>query len=153
MSPERRDHLQTLERGLAVITAFAGRGPLLTVAELCDLTGLSKPTIRRIALTLESLGYAQASEGRYALTPKVLSLGYAYLSSVRLTDVARPVMEELTDRLGVGTSLAALDGRTGKLELRGAATAVVELARREVLDLQQLRAAASDQVRLMLASD
>lgn len=111
MSPERRDHLQTLERGLAVITAFAGRGPLLTVAELCDLTGLSKPTIRRIALTLESLGYAQASEGRYALTPKVLSLGYAYLSSVRLTDVARPVMEELTDRLGVGTSLAALDGR------------------------------------------
>lgn len=111
MSDERRDHLQTLERGLAVISAFAGRGPLLSVAELAELTELSKPTIRRIALTLERLGYARTSDGRFALTPKVLGLGYAYLSSVRLTDVARPVMEELTDELKVGTSLAALDGR------------------------------------------
>ncbi|MFF0144135.1 IclR family transcriptional regulator [Amycolatopsis sulphurea] len=107
---ERRDHLQTLERGLQVIAAFSGRGPLLGLSELASATGLSKPIVRRIMLTLERLGYARTSDGRFGLTPKVLALGYAYLSSVRLTDVARPLMEELTDKLGVGTSLAALDG-------------------------------------------
>ncbi|MFE7445130.1 IclR family transcriptional regulator C-terminal domain-containing protein [Streptomyces chartreusis] len=111
MDHERRDHLQTLERGLAVIAVFSGRGPWLALSELTALTGLSKPIVRRIMLTLERLGYARVSDGRFALTPKVLALGYAYLSSVRLTDVARPLMEELTDRLGVGTSLAALDGQ------------------------------------------
>ena len=108
---ERRDHLQTLERGLSVIAAFAGRGPVLGLAELAAITGLSKPIVRRILLTLERLGYARATDSRFALTPKVLGLGYAYLSSVRLTDVARPVMEEITDKLGLGTSLAALDGK------------------------------------------
>jgi IclR family pca regulon transcriptional regulator len=111
VTDERRDHLQTLERGMAVIAAFAGRGPQLSLGELAELTGLSKPIVRRIVLTLERLGYARAAGGRFALTPKVLALGYAYLSSVRLTDVARPLMEELTDKLGVGTALAALDGK------------------------------------------
>jgi IclR family transcriptional regulator, pca regulon regulatory protein len=110
VTDERRDHLQTLERGLAVIAAFAGRGPVLSLGELAELTGLGKPIVRRIMLTLERLGYARATAGRFALTPKVLALGYAYLSSVRLTDAARPLMEELTDKLGVGTALAALDG-------------------------------------------
>lgn len=110
MTDERRDHLQTLERGLAVIIAFSGRGPLLSLSELSELTGLSKPIVRRIMLTLERLGYARADAGRFTLTPKVLALGNAYLSSVRLAEVARPVMEQLTDKLGIGTSLAALDG-------------------------------------------
>ncbi|MCG7207435.1 IclR family transcriptional regulator domain-containing protein [Streptomyces arenae] len=110
MTDERRDHLQTLERGLSVIAAFTGSEPLMGLAELGALTGLSKPIVRRILLTLERLGYARSTGGRFALTPKVLELGYAYLSSVRLTDTARPLMEELTSQLGVGTSLAALDG-------------------------------------------
>lgn len=110
MTDERRDHLQTLERGLAVVAAFSGRGPLLGLGELATLTGLSKPIVRRILLTLERLGYARSAGARFALTPKVLTLGYAYLSSVRLTDVARPLMEQLTDDVGVGTALAALDG-------------------------------------------
>ena len=110
MPDDRRDHLQTLERGLAVIGAFSGRGPSLGLSELTEVTGLSKPIVRRILLTLERLGYARVDAGRFALTPKVLALGYAYLSSVRLTDVARPLMERLTDTLGIGISLAALDG-------------------------------------------
>jgi IclR family pca regulon transcriptional regulator len=107
---ERRDHLQTLERGLVVIAAYTGREPWLGTGELAAATGLSKPIVRRIMLTLERLGYARSKDTRFALTPKVLALGYAYLSSVRLTDVARPLMEELTDETGVGTSLASLDG-------------------------------------------
>lgn len=110
MTDERRDHLQTLERGLAVIAAFADRGPLLGLTELAETTGLSKPVVRRIVLTLERMGYARLSDGQYGLTPKVLTLGYAYLSSVHLTDVARPLMERFTEEHGVGTSLVALDG-------------------------------------------
>lgn len=107
---ERRDYLQTLERGLSVLVAFSAAGPWMTLGELAAETGLTKPTVRRVLLTLERLGYSRSDKNRYALTPKVLGLGYAYLSSLNLTDIAQPLMEALTDRLGLGTSLAALDG-------------------------------------------
>jgi IclR family pca regulon transcriptional regulator len=107
---ERRDYLQTLERGLAVIVAFSNAGPLMSLGELATATGLTKPTVRRVLLTLERLGYARSEDSRYALTPRVLGLGYAYLSSLNLTEIAQPLMEALTDHLGLGTSLATLDG-------------------------------------------
>lgn len=107
---QRRDHLQTLERGLSVVLAFTGAGPWLTLGDVASRTGLTKPTVRRVLLTLEALGYARSDGQRFALSPRVLRLGHAYLSSVRLTDVAQPLMELLTDRLGLGSSLAALDG-------------------------------------------
>ena len=107
---DRRDHLQTLERGLAVITAFTGRGSRLSISEIAAATDLPRPVVRRILLTLERLGYARSEGSRHALTPRVLSLGYAYLSALDITEVAQPLMESLTDELDVGTSLAALDG-------------------------------------------
>jgi IclR family transcriptional regulator, pca regulon regulatory protein len=109
---ERRDHLQTLERGLAVLVAFAGAdGPWMSASELAGATSLSVSTVRRVLLTLERLGYARSESNRYALTPKVLGIGYAYLSSVNLIETAHPLMETLTEKTGVGTSLATLDGR------------------------------------------
>lgn len=107
---DRRNHLQTLERGLAVLVAFSEAGPWLSLGQLAERTGLTKPTVRRIVLTLERLGYARSEDNRHALTPKVLGLGYAYLSSLDLTAVAQPLMEGLTDRVALGTSLAVLDG-------------------------------------------
>ncbi|MFZ2238228.1 MAG: IclR family transcriptional regulator C-terminal domain-containing protein [Gordonia amarae] len=107
----RRDHLQTLERGLVVISAFShAPTPWLTASDLARSTGLSVPTVRRIMLTLERLGYARGSANRFALTPKVLGLGYAYLASVNLTGAAHPHMEALSGELAMGTSLATLDG-------------------------------------------
>lgn len=111
MSDEQnRDHVQSIERCLAVIEAFTGRAGGLSFSELASATGLSKPTVRRILLTLEALGYARSVESRFSLTPKVLGLGYAYLSSLNLTDVAYPLMEALTDQLRESTALSALDG-------------------------------------------
>jgi IclR family transcriptional regulator, pca regulon regulatory protein len=107
---ERRDHLQTLERGLSVLVAFSDAGPLMTLGDLATATGLTKPTVRRILLTLERLGYARSDANRYALTPKVLALGYAYLSSLNLPVVAQPHMAALSDEIGLDTTLAALDG-------------------------------------------
>jgi IclR family transcriptional regulator, pca regulon regulatory protein len=107
---ERRDHLQTLERGLAVLMAFSHAGPRLTVSEAARLASVPVPTVRRILLTLEHLGYVRGEANRFSLTPKVLAIGYSYLSSVNLTGVAHPLMESLTDRIGLSTSLATLDG-------------------------------------------
>ncbi|MFF2525373.1 IclR family transcriptional regulator domain-containing protein [Streptomyces liangshanensis] len=108
--PERRDHLQTLERGLMTLLAFADREPWLTLGDLSAATGLTKPTVRRVMMTLESMGFARSDTNRYALTPRVLRLGYAYLSSIDLPRLAQPVMESLTDRLRFSASLGALDG-------------------------------------------
>jgi IclR family transcriptional regulator, pca regulon regulatory protein len=107
---DRRDRLQTLERGLEVLVAFADRGPWLTLGELVTATGLTKPTIRRVLLTLEAMGYARIADNRYALTPRVLRLGYAYLSSVDLPRLAQPIMESLTGRCQLSSSLGAMDG-------------------------------------------
>jgi IclR family transcriptional regulator, pca regulon regulatory protein len=105
-----RDHIQSIERCLSVIVAFTHAKSHLSFVELSKATGLSKPTVRRILLTLERLGYAQSVGSHFALTPKVLNLGYAYLSSLNLTEASQPLMEALTDQLGESTALAALDG-------------------------------------------
>jgi IclR family pca regulon transcriptional regulator len=107
---DQKDYVQSLERGLSVILAFSDHHPQLTLAEVAELTGLSRPTVRRLLLTLEQLGYVR-SEGRsFSLTPHVLALGYAYLSSLNLTQVAQPYMEEVTKLTGQTCSLSALDG-------------------------------------------
>ena len=65
----------------------------MTLAEVASATGLARPTARRILLTLAELGYVRAEGGEYALTPRVLDLGVAYVRSQGLWDVARPHME------------------------------------------------------------
>jgi IclR family pca regulon transcriptional regulator len=108
--PEDKDYVQSLERGLSVILAFAGRRPLLTVAQLAGLTNLSRPTVRRLVLTLERLGYLRAEGRAYALTPHVLALGHAFTSSLNLTEVAQRPMTAVTEVTGHTCSLLALDG-------------------------------------------
>jgi IclR family transcriptional regulator, pca regulon regulatory protein len=107
---QSRDHVQSIERCLAVLEAFTGRAGGLSFGELALATGLSKPTIRRILLTLEALGFARSVDSRFSLTPKILRLGYAYLSSLNLTEVANPLMEALTDQLRESSALSAMDG-------------------------------------------
>jgi len=105
-----RDHVQSVERCLAIITSFTGQKQRMTLSEVAAITGLSKPAVRRILLTLQELGFADSSNGRFGLTPKILSLGYAYLSSLNVPSLAQPLMEALTDQLDESTSLATLDG-------------------------------------------
>jgi IclR family pca regulon transcriptional regulator len=107
---DQKDYVQSLERGLSVILAFSDHHPRLSLAEIAQLTGLSRPTVRRIVLTLEQLGYIRAEGKQFSLTSHVLGLGYAYLSSLNLTEVAQPYMEEVTKATGQTCSLAALDG-------------------------------------------
>ncbi|KAB0508994.1 IclR family transcriptional regulator domain-containing protein [Pseudomonas moorei] len=104
------DHIQSIERCMTVIASYTHQTSASTLSEVARRTGLSKPTARRILLTLERLGYVQQRESTFSLTPKMLELGYAYLSSQSLTQIAQVRLEQLTDLLDESTSLVALDG-------------------------------------------
>lgn len=107
---DQRDYVQSLERGLSVILAFADHRPRLTLSEVAVATGLSRPTARRLLITLEVLGYVQATGRHFMLTPRVLTLGYAYLNSLDLTAIAQPVMERVVAEVRETCTLATLDG-------------------------------------------
>ena len=109
-SPSPRDVVQSLERGLAVVLAFADSPGSAGVTELAERTGLSRPAVRRLLITLCKLGYVRAEGRAYTLTPRVLRLGYAYLSSQPLVELAEPHMEWLVSRTSESCSLGTLDG-------------------------------------------
>ncbi|MEI5525026.1 IclR family transcriptional regulator C-terminal domain-containing protein [Streptomyces brasiliscabiei] len=104
------DFIEALARGLDVIAAFAPQRPVMSLAEMAAATGLARPTVRRILLTLEELGYVRVSDKGFTLTPRVLDLGVAYVGSLGLWDVARPHMERLVERTRESCSIAQLDG-------------------------------------------
>jgi IclR family transcriptional regulator, pca regulon regulatory protein len=103
------DFVQSLERGLLVIRALAAREPQV-LSEVARATGLSRAAARRFLLTLERLGYVRQAGGRFALTPRVLDLGYAYLSSLTLPEVAQPHLERLVEQVHESSSVSVLDG-------------------------------------------
>lgn len=105
----RANRLQSLERGIAVIQVFSRDHPSLTLSEVARLTGVTRATARRILLTLEDLGHVRSDGRRFSLTPRVLSLGWAYLSSLNLWEIAQPLMEELVEETGESCSAATLD--------------------------------------------
>jgi IclR family transcriptional regulator, pca regulon regulatory protein len=104
------EFVQSLERGLSVIRAFDADHPRLSLSEVAAVTGLSRAAARRFLHTLVTLGYMRASGGRFQLRPKVLELGYAYLSSLTLPEVAMPHLEELVERVRESSSVSELDG-------------------------------------------
>jgi IclR family pca regulon transcriptional regulator len=101
--------LQGLERGLAVIRAFSAEAPSQTLSEVARGVGITPATARRILLTLEELGYVRSDGRRFSLTPRVLALGWAYLSSQDLGELAGPFMEELSAKTRESCSIATLD--------------------------------------------
>jgi IclR family transcriptional regulator, pca regulon regulatory protein len=110
-APQASDqYVQSLARGLAVIRAFDTDHPVMTLTEVAARTGLTRATARRFLHTLVELGYVRTDGKTFALTAKVLQLGYAYLSGLSLPQLAQPHLEELSLKLGESTSAAVLDG-------------------------------------------
>jgi IclR family transcriptional regulator, pca regulon regulatory protein len=109
--PERdREFVETLARGLAVLTAFGEQRPKMTLSEAAATTGLSRAAARRILRTLVALGYA-AQDGRdFVLAPRVLEIGFAFLSSQSWIDRAEPLMRALSEALHESCSAAVLQG-------------------------------------------
>jgi IclR family pca regulon transcriptional regulator len=104
------DFIQSLERGLAVIRAFDAEHPKLSLSEVAASTGLSRAAARRFLHTLVNLGYMRMDGGQFSLRPKILELGYAYLSSLSLPEVAMPHLEQLVEQVRESSSVSQLDG-------------------------------------------
>jgi IclR family pca regulon transcriptional regulator len=104
------DFVEALARGLDVIACFDGDHRELSLSEVAAAAGLARPTARRLLLTLEELGLVRSFGGSFSLTPKVLTLGMAYVGALGLWDIARPHLEDLVARTGESSSMAQLDG-------------------------------------------
>jgi IclR family transcriptional regulator, pca regulon regulatory protein len=111
VSDARAPHfVQSLERGLAVIRAFDAEHPELTLSDVARATGLTRAAARRFLLTLCDLGYVHTDGRRFALSARVLELGYAYLSALTLPEVATPHLERLVAEVRESSSVSVLDG-------------------------------------------
>ena len=110
LPPPNDQFVQSFARGLSVIRAFGPKARDMTLTEVADRTGLTRAGARRILLTLQHLGYVAANERKFYLTPRILDLGYSYLSSMKLWDFAEPAMEDLVDKVHESCSVSVLDG-------------------------------------------
>jgi IclR family pca regulon transcriptional regulator len=106
------EFVQSLDRGLAVIRAFGADRPSLTLSEVARETGLSRAAARRFLHTLVELGYVGTDGREFHLRPRLLELGYAYLSGLSLPEVAHPHLQRLSDETGESSSVAVLDGES-----------------------------------------
>lgn len=116
MTPENAElrpgdaYVQSFARGLQVIRSFNAAAPRQTLTEVAGRTGLTRAGARRILLTLQTLGYVESDGKLFALTPRILDLGFAYLSSMPMWNVAEPVMEALVEQVKESSSAAVLEG-------------------------------------------
>lgn len=110
MVQRTNDFIQSLERGLAVMNSFSGERTNQTLSEVAHVTGLTRATARRVLLTLAELGYVHKNSRSFSLTPKMLDLGYSYLSSLEVVEVAQRPMERLVEGVRESSSMAVLDG-------------------------------------------
>lgn len=104
------EFVESLARGLTVLTAFGEGRAALTLTEVAKATGLARATARRALITYEHLGLVRAQDRTFTLTPRVLSLGFPPLSRTSLPEIAAPHMAELAQRVQESTSLAVLSG-------------------------------------------
>jgi len=104
------DFVQSLDRGLAVIRAFGPDQERLSLSEVARATGLTRAATRRFLLTLVQLGYVRSDGREFSLRPRVLELGYAYLSGLALPEIAAPHLEELVAKVRESSSISVLDG-------------------------------------------
>jgi IclR family transcriptional regulator, pca regulon regulatory protein len=102
-------YVQSFARGLAVIRAFNAERPEQTLTDVAAATGLTRAGARRILLTLQTLGYVEAEGRLFRLTPRILDLGFAYLTSMPFWNLAEPVMEDLSAQVHESCSAAVLD--------------------------------------------
>ncbi|MEV4686409.1 IclR family transcriptional regulator domain-containing protein [Microbacterium sp. LWH3-1.2] len=104
------DFVQSLARGLAVIRAFDAENPELTLSDVARRAGITRAAAGRFLRTLEQLGYLHSADRRFALTPRVLELGFSYLSALSIPEIVQPHLERLSREVDESVSAAVLDG-------------------------------------------
>jgi len=105
-----KEFMTTLAKGLAVLGAFGRQHPTMTLSEAAQVAELSRATARRILRTLNALGYVEQNGREFSLSPRIVDLGFAYLSTQSWVDRALPSMRRLSERLDETCSGAILQG-------------------------------------------
>jgi len=121
-------YVQSFARGLEVIRSFSAAAPQQTLSEVAARTGLTRAGARRILLTLQTLGYVDSDGKLFRLTPRILDLGFAYLSSMPIWNLAEPVMEQLAEQVQESCSAAVLDGTNIVYVLRVATHKIMSIS-------------------------
>jgi IclR family transcriptional regulator, pca regulon regulatory protein len=111
-SPATKDKefMLTLAKGLAVLNSFGRDRPTMTLSEAAQTVDLSRATTRRVLHTLAELGYVEQNGRQFALSPRIMQLGFAYISSQSWVDRAMPLMKTLSERFHESCSAAILEG-------------------------------------------
>jgi IclR family pca regulon transcriptional regulator len=120
--------MTSLARGLAVVQAFSDSRKPQTIAQISQKTGIPRAAVRRCLYTLQQLGYVDAELNNFSLRPKILTLGYSYLSSTPLTVSSQPYLNAISAQLGESCSLAVLDDGEVLYVARSAASRVMSVA-------------------------
>lgn len=110
LKPDDRDFVTALASGLEVIMAFDDSHPRMTLSEVAARTGMNRAKARRFLLTLHALGYVRKQQRYFELSPKVLQLGYSFLSANNYRSVIQQYLEDITAQCGESSSLGILDG-------------------------------------------
>src|SRR3954453_9153345 len=122
-----RDYVNSLARGLTVIRAFNRNRPSMTLSDVAKRTGINRAATRRFLLTLVREGYAETDGKYFRLRPKILELGFSALSSLTFSELAEPVIEDLSDALDEMSLAAVLDGEWVVYVARATARRVVSV--------------------------
>jgi IclR family pca regulon transcriptional regulator len=122
------NYMLSLARGLSVIHAFENSESALSVAEVARRSDISRAAARRCLHTLACLGYVVSAGGKFELAPKVLTLGYAYLGSARVSRAAQPVLERVSERLQESCSMSVMDGNEIVYVARAASRRIVSIS-------------------------
>lgn len=104
-----RDFVGSVRHALDVLKAFDRDHAEMTLSVVSERTGMTRAGARRYLLTLEHLGYIEKDERLFRLTARVLTLGFAFLSTAPLADIARPYLQRITRETGEISALAVLD--------------------------------------------
>jgi IclR family pca regulon transcriptional regulator len=102
--------MASLAKGLAVLGAFSERMPSMSLTEAAAVAGLSRAAARRVLLTLAELGYVEQSGRDFALAPRILELGFSYLSIQSWIERAEPLMRQLSADFHEACNAATLHG-------------------------------------------
>jgi IclR family pca regulon transcriptional regulator len=108
--PDDSEAILSVKRALMALQVFSTENPSLTLSDIAKMIGVSRGTTRRILITFEEMGFVRRTGRQFTLTPRVLRLGYGYVSSLPFWERAQPHMRELADAVEESSSIAVLDG-------------------------------------------
>jgi IclR family pca regulon transcriptional regulator len=128
MPRKNADFVRALDRGLAVIRAFGPDAQRLTLSDVARITGLTRSAARRFLLTLVELDYVRSDGREFSLRPRVLELGYAFLSGASFLEVAQPHVEEMVASIQESAVVGVLDGDDAVCVLRIPARRIMVVA-------------------------